>query len=50
MAIDSALKRASVLSFGVTSLALVIPGGTVDQQAKQTVTNVYSGILAIPPV
>ena len=50
MAIDSALKRASVLSFGVISLALVIPSGTVDQQAKQTVTNVYSGILAIPPV
>jgi hypothetical protein len=50
MAIDSATKRASALSVGIIALSLVVPSGTVDQQAKQTVTNVYSGILATPPV
>ena len=46
MAIDSASKRASALSAGVIALALVIPSGTIDQQARQTIVNVYSGILA----
>lgn len=46
MAIDSASKRASALGFGLVALSLVIPSGTIDQQAKQTLSNIYSGILA----
>lgn len=50
MAIDSASKRASALSAGVVALSLVIPSGVVDQQARQTEVNFYSGILADEPV
>ena len=50
MAIDSASKRASALSAGVVALSLVIPSGVVDQQARQTEVNLYSGILANEPI
>lgn len=46
MAIDTASKRASALGFGLVALSLVIPSGVIDQQAKQTISNIYSGILA----
>jgi hypothetical protein len=46
MAIDTATKRASTLSFGLIALALVVPSGIVDQQARQTIANTYNGILA----
>ena len=50
MAIDSASKRASALSFGIIALALVVPSGTVDQSERQTSANLYSGILADVPI
>lgn len=50
MAVDTATKRASALSFGIIALALVVPSGTVDQQSKQTSANTYSGILATAPI
>lgn len=50
MAIDSASKRASALSFGIIALALVVPSGTVDQSERQTSANLYSGILADAPI
>jgi len=50
MAIDSASKRASALSAGVVALSLVVPSGVIDQQARQTIVDIYSGILADAPV
>ena len=46
MAIDSALKRASALSDGFDPITLVIPSGTIAEAVRQTIGNMYSGILA----
>ena len=45
MAIDSAVKRASALSFNMFG-KIIIPDGTIDQGDRQTILGVYSGILA----
>jgi len=50
MAVDTATKRASALSFGIIALALVVPSGSVAQEARQTSANTYSGILADAPI
>jgi len=50
MAVDTATKRASALSFGIIALALVVPSGSVAQEARQTSANTYSGILAGAPI
>ncbi len=43
MAIDSAVKRASVAGF-------IIPDGTLDQGDRQTIAGMYRGILATAAV
>ncbi len=49
MAIDTAKKRASALSFG-RLYRLVPPDGTIDQADRQTIAGLYGGILADSPV
>lgn len=44
MAVDTAAKRLSMLSFGYTG-CLVIPDGSIDQGERQTLLGLYSGIL-----
>jgi hypothetical protein len=43
---DTATKRASALGLGLVSLSLVVPNGSIDQGDRQTVSHLYSGILA----
>ena len=50
MAIDTAEKRASALSYGRPGFVLPIPSGTVGQGARQHALGLYSGILAAAPV
>jgi hypothetical protein len=45
MAIDTATKRASMLTFSSNHL-LPIPSGAFDQGDRQTLLGLYSGILA----
>ena len=49
MAIDTAAKRASALGFGLIASLFIIPDGTIDQGDRQTISNMYSGILATEP-
>ncbi len=46
MAVDTAAKRASAMGFLFPSLRLVIPDGTVGQEDRKTMADVYSGILS----
>jgi len=46
MAIDTAAKRASALTFSVPTLVLPPPDGTIGQADRQSVVVVYGGILA----
>lgn len=50
MAIDTAVKRASVLGVGLVFTLLVIPDSTIAQADRQTIANSYGGILASAPV
>ena len=50
MAIDTAAKRFSALTFGAFWLCGAIPSGVVDQAARQDVNGLYSGILVSAPV
>lgn len=46
MAIDSAAKRASALSFGLVTRLAIIPDGAITQPDRQTAARSYGGILA----
>ena len=48
MAIDTAAKRASALSFAAITL-LIPPDGAIGQPDRQTVLHLYSGIAAETP-
>jgi hypothetical protein len=51
MAIDTAVKRFSIMGLASPSLRIVRPDGTIDQGDRQTYSDFYSGILAdAPPV
>ncbi len=49
MAIDTAIKRASIAGFALVAITLVIPSGGVTAGDRQTISDMYSGILASPP-
>ena len=54
MAIDTAAKRASVLSFAIVTRLLIPPDGTIAHADMQTLEHLYSGIAAgvivyVPP-
>lgn len=46
MAIDSASKRQSALTFGLPFMRGLIPDGVIDQGDRQNIVFSYSGILA----
>lgn len=46
MAIDTAAKRFSMMSFGKPFLRLVPPDGSIDQGDRQTYAGLYGGVLA----
>lgn len=48
MSVDTRAKRLSMLNFG-SDVLLPDPSGTVDQAARQTFLNMYSGILFTLP-
>ena len=51
MAIDTARKRASVLSYANVTRTYVVPQSGVPQADQQTLEHFYGGILAtLPPV
>ena len=51
MAVDTAAKRASVLSYALVTETLIVPSATVPQADQQTINHLYGGILAsLPPV
>lgn len=49
----TAADRASLIGIGFPPITMVIPSGTVNQGARQTFLNMYSGLLAeaavVPP-
>ena len=47
MALDTAAKRASALGYEVAPSLFIIPDGTIDQGDRQTIADLYSGILAV---
>lgn len=49
MAIDTASKRHSALTFSAVFLPGLIPDGTISQADRQAVTFAYSGLLADAP-
>ena len=49
MALDTAAKRASALGYEFAPSLFIIPDGTIDQGDRQTIVDLYSGILAILP-
>jgi len=46
MAVDTAIRRHSALTFGLPFMRGLIPDGSLDQADRQTVTYSYGGILA----
>lgn len=49
MAVDTAAKRMSALNVG-RGILLPKPDGSIDSSDRQTLSNLYSGIPADPPV
>lgn len=49
MAIDTARKRASVLSYALAPETIVMPQSGVPQADRQTINHLYGGILAAAP-
>lgn len=49
MAINTAAKRASVLSYALVTETLIVPSATVPQADQQTINHLYGGILAALP-
>lgn len=50
MAIDSALKRASIAAIGLSAIGpTVIPSGAFDQADRQVIGYSYAGVLAGSP-
>ena len=49
MAIDTATKRASALSWGAPGYVLVVPSGSISTGDMQTIAGMYSGIAAAEP-
>lgn len=50
MALDTAIKRASAAGFALVAVTFVIPSGGVTAGDRQTISDMYSGILASQPV
>ena len=46
MAIDTATKRASALTYAMAPILLPIPNSTITQDDRQTLLGIYGGILA----
>jgi hypothetical protein len=46
----TAADRASLIGIGFPPITFVVPSGTVDQGARQTFVNLYSGLLAGEPI
>ena len=50
MAIDTATKRASALTYAMAPVLLPIPNSTITQDDRQTLLGFYGGILATAAV
>jgi len=50
MAVDTALKRFSMITMASDVQSLPVPSGTIDNPARQTLLLLYSGIASTPPV